>query len=121
MAKILIADDALFMRITLGDILRNAGYEVYEATDGADMLKIYEKEQPELVILDITMPNMNGLTALKELRRINPKAKAIMCSAMGQQAMVMDAIQSGAFDFIVKPFEKSKVLGSVRQALAINI
>ena len=107
MAKILIADDALFMRITLGDILRKGGYEVVEATDGADMLRLYEIEKPDLVMLDITMPVMDGLTALKELRKRNPKAKAIMCSAMGQHAMVMDAIQSGAFDFIVKPFERS--------------
>lgn len=121
MAKILIADDALFMRLTLGDILRNAGYEVCEAKDGSDMLKVYEIEKPDLVMLDITMPNMDGLTALKELRNKDPKAKTIMCSAMGQQAMVMDAIQSGAFDFIVKPFEKSKVLGSVRKVLAIKI
>ena len=121
MAKILIADDALFMRITLGDILRKGGYEVCEAKHGAEMLQIYDVENPDLVMLDITMPVMDGLTALKELRKKDPKAKAIMCSAMGQQAMVMDAIQSGAFDFIVKPFEKSKVYDSVRKVLAMKI
>jgi len=121
MAKILIADDALFMRITLGDILRKGGYEVVEAKDGADMLRIYEIEKPDLVMLDITMPVMDGLTALKELRKKNPNAKAIMCSAMGQHAMVMDAIQSGAYDFIVKPFEKSKVYDSVKKVLAMRI
>lgn len=121
MAKILIADDALFMRITLGDILRKGGYEVVEASNGAEMLQVYEKEKPDMVMLDITMPVMDGLTALKALRKMDPKAKAIMCSAMGQQTMVMDAIRSGAFDFIVKPFEKSKVYDSVRKVLAMKI
>ena len=121
MAKILIADDALFMRIMLGDILRKAGYEVCEAGNGLEMLRIYEIEKPDLVMLDITMPELDGLHALKELRERHPSAKVIMCSAMGQQAMVMDAIRSGAFDFIVKPFERSKVLDSVTKVLAMNI
>lgn len=121
MAKILITDDAAFMRMMLGNMLREAGYEVVEAVNGADMLKKYDIEKPDLVTLDITMPEMDGLTALKHLRAKDPKAKTIMCSAMGQQTMVMDAIRSGAFDFIVKPFEKSKVLGSVRKVLAMNI
>ncbi len=121
MAKILIADDALFMRMMLGDILRSAGYEVCEAKDGADMLEVYERELPDVVMLDITMPVMDGLHALRELKKRYPKAKAIMCSAMGQQAMVMDAIRSGAFDFIVKPFERSKVLDSIIKVLAMRI
>ena len=121
MAKILVADDALFMRITLGDILKNAGYEVCEAKNGSDMLRVYEEELPDLIMLDITMPEMDGLHALKALREKHPKVKVIMCSAMGQKVMVMDAIQSGAYDFIVKPFEKSKVLESVRKVLAMNI
>lgn len=120
MAKILIADDALFMRVTLGDILRSEGHEVCEAKNGSELLKVYEQEMPDLVMLDITMPEMDGLEALKALKKIHPKVKVIMCSAMGQKAMVMDAISNGAYDFIIKPFEKSKVLESVRRVLAMN-
>ncbi|MBE5884717.1 MAG: response regulator [Lachnospiraceae bacterium] len=120
MAKILVTDDAAFMRIMLGNMLREAGYEVCEAGNGWEMLEQYEKERPDLVTLDITMPELDGRGAIKLLREKEPKAKVIMCSAMGQRAMVLDAIQSGACDFIVKPFEKSKVLESVRRALAMN-
>ncbi len=121
MAKILITDDATFMRLVLGNMLKEAGYEVCEATNGIDMLRKYDIEKPDLVTLDITMPEMDGLEALKCLREKYPKAKVIMCSAMGQEAMVLNAIQHGAYDFIVKPFEKSKVLGSIRKVLAMNI
>lgn len=121
MTKILIADDALFMRITLGDILRNAGYKVCEAKNGLEMLQVYEEELPDLVMLDITMPELSGLDALKALRKKHPKAKVIMCSAMGQRAMVLDALQNGAHDFIVKPFDKWKVLDSIKKVLAMNI
>lgn len=120
MTKILIADDALFMRVTLKNILGEAGYAVCEAKDGAEMLLVYEQEKPDLIMLDITMPEMNGLEGLKALKQKYPKAKVIMCSAMGQQTMVLDAIRSGAYDFIVKPFEKGKVLDSVKKALAMN-
>lgn len=119
MVKILIADDALFMRMRLGDILKAAGYEVCEAKNGLDMLKVYDEQLPDLVMLDITMPELSGLEALRELRKKHPKAKVIMCSAMGQKAMVLDALQSGAHDFIVKPFEKWKVLDSVEKVLAM--
>lgn len=121
MAKILITDDAVFMRLMLGNILREAGYEVCEAENGRDMLEKYDKERPDLVTLDITMPEMDGREALKILKEREPKAKVIMCSAMGQRAMVLDAIRAGACDFIVKPFEKSKVLESIRKTLALNI
>ena len=121
MAKILVTDDAAFMCMMLGNMLKEAGYEVCEANNGRDMLQKYELEKPDLVTLDITMPELDGLDALKLLREKNPKAKVIMCSAMGQESMVLDAIRSGAYDFIVKPFEKSKVLGSVRKVLAMNI
>ena len=121
MAKILVTDDAAFMRMMLGNMLKEAGYEVCEANNGRDMLQKYELEKPDLVTLDITMPELDGLDALKLLREKNPKAKVIMCSAMGQESMVLEAIRSGAYDFIVKPFEKSKVLGSVRKVLAMNI
>lgn len=111
----------MFMRLTLGNILKTAGYEVCEAGNGVEMQLAYAKEAPDLVLCDITMPEMDGIEGLKTLRQKYPKAKVIMCSAMGQRAMVMDALQNGAFDFIVKPFETSKVLDSVRKALAINI
>ena len=121
MAKILIADDSMFMRMTLGNILKSAGYEVCEAQNGSEMLRVYEQEQPDLIMLDITMPEMDGLNALKALKEKHSKVKVIMCSAMGQQTMVLDAIRSGAYDFIVKPFEKSKVLDSITKVLAMNI
>ena len=121
MAKVLVVDDALFLRITLGDILKSAGYEVCEAKNGAEMIEVYEREMPDVIMCDITMPVMDGITGLKMLRQKHPKVKVIMCSAMGQRAMVMDALQNGAYDFIVKPFEKSKVLDSVSKVLAMNI
>ncbi len=121
MAKILITDDAVFMRLMLGNILREAGYEVCEANNGRDMLEKYDIEHPDLVTLDITMPELDGVQALRLLRQKAPKAKVIMCSAMGQRSMVLDAIQAGACDFVVKPFEKSKVLESVRKTLALKI
>lgn len=121
MAKIMVTDDAVFMRLMLSNMLKEAGYEVCEACNGYDMLQKYDVEKPDLVTLDITMPELDGLHALKKLHEKNPKAKVIMCSAMGQEKMVLEAIQSGAYDFIVKPFEKSKVLGSIRKVLAMKI
>lgn len=118
MAKILVTDDAAFMRMMLGNILTKSGYEVFEATDGLDLLKKYQDIKPDLVTLDITMPELDGLEALKRLRQTNPEAKVVMCSAMGQQAMVLEAIQNGAIDFLVKPFEPSRVLESVKKALS---
>lgn len=109
--KVLIADDAAFMRMMLKDILTKNGHEVVgEAANGVEMLSKYEETQPDIVTLDITMPEMDGLTAIKELRKKHPDANVIMCSAMGQQSMVIDAIQSGAKDFIVKPFQADRVI-----------
>ena len=119
MANILVTDDASFMRMMLSDILKKNGHVIFEAVDGADMLKKYEEYKPDLVTLDITMPNMDGLEALKALRVKHPDARVIMCSAMGQQAMVIDAIQSGARDFIVKPFQPDRVMEAVRKALGV--
>jgi len=121
MAKVLIADDALFMRMTLGNILKEAGYEICEAKNGREMIEVYEKENPDLIMLDITMPEMDGLDGLKNLKKRYPKAKVIMCSAMGQQTMVLDAIRSGAYDFIVKPFERGKVLDSIKKVLVMKV
>lgn len=109
--KVLIADDAAFMRMMLKDILTKNGHEVVgEAGNGIEMLQKYEETQPDIVTLDITMPEMDGLTAIKELRKKHPEANVVMCSAMGQQSMVIDAIQSGARDFIVKPFQADRVI-----------
>lgn len=109
--KVLITDDAAFMRMMLKDILTKNGHEVVgEAGNGVEMLQKYEETQPDIVTLDITMPEMDGLTAIKELRKKHPDANVVMCSAMGQQSMVIDAIQLGARDFIVKPFQADRVI-----------
>lgn len=117
--KILIVDDAAFMRMMIKDILTKNGYEVVgEAQDGAEAVEKYEELSPDLVTMDITMPEMDGITALKKIKDINPNAIIIMCSAMGQQAMVIDAIQAGAKDFIVKPFQADRVIEAIQKALS---
>ena len=116
--KILLVDDAAFMRKMISDTLSKAGYEeLYEAVDGADAVAKYGEVQPDLVIMDITMPNMDGLEALKAIRSADPSASVVMCSAMGQESMVMDAVRSGAKDFIVKPFKPDRVLKTVTSIL----
>lgn len=116
MARILIVDDAAFMRSMIRGILTKEGYEIAgEAQDGNEALSKYKELKPDLVTLDITMPNKSGLEALASIIEFDPKAKVIMCTAMGQQSMVMDAIKLGAKDFIVKPFQPSKVLESVQR------
>jgi len=110
MAKILVTDDAAFMRMQLKDILTKLGHEVIgEAENGLDAIEQYKKLEPEIITMDITMPEMDGIAAVKEIRKINPAAKIIMCSAMGQQGMVVEAIQAGAKDFIVKPFTPDRI------------
>ncbi|MED4401520.1 response regulator [Metabacillus fastidiosus] len=117
--KILIVDDAAFMRMMIKDILTKNGYDVVgEAADGAQAVEKYKELQPDLVTMDITMPEMDGIAALKAIKEINPNARVIMCSAMGQQAMVIDAIQAGAKDFIVKPFQADRVLEAVGKTLS---
>ncbi len=116
--KVLIVDDAAFMRMMIKDILSKNGYEIVgEAADGQQALDLYKEHQPDLVTMDITMPEMDGITSLKEIKKINPDAKVIMCSAMGQQAMVIDAIQAGAKDFIVKPFQADRVIEAVSKTV----
>lgn len=118
MKKILLVDDAAFMRMMLKNIVSTAGYEVVgEAENGKIAIDKYKELKPDLVILDITMPEMDGIQALKEIREIDPNAVCIMCSAMGQQAMVVEAVKCGAKDFIVKPFQADKVLQSIRKIL----
>ena len=109
--KILLVDDAAFMRMMLKDTLTKNGYtDLYEAVDGADAVEKFSEVQPDLVIMDITMPNKDGLEALKEIRAKDGSANIVMCSAMGQESMVMEAVRSGAKDFIVKPFKADRVL-----------
>ncbi len=119
MAKnILICDDAAFMRMMIKDILTKNGYTVAgEAENGAKAVEKYTELKPDLVLMDITMPEMDGIQALKKIRELDPKASVIMCSAMGQQAMVIESIQSGAKDFIVKPFQTDRVLEAVRKVV----
>ena len=114
MARILLVDDAAFMRKVIKDTLSKAGYtDLHEAVDGADAVEKYNSLKPDLVIMDITMPNMDGLEALKAIRAADGNANVVMCSAMGQETMVIDAIRSGAKDFIVKPFKGERVLKTV--------
>ncbi len=114
--RILIVDDALFMRTVLKDILEKNGYEVVgEATNGIEGIEKYKELKPDLVTLDITMPDMTGLDALKGIMAVDSKAKVIMCSAMGQSMMMARAMQSGASDFIVKPFETARVLEALER------
>jgi len=116
--RILIVDDAAFMRMMIKDILIKNGFEVVgEASDGAQAVDKYKELKPDLVTMDITMPEMDGIAALKVIREFDPNAKVVMCSAMGQQAMVIDAIQAGAKDFIVKPFQADRVLEAIKKTL----
>ena len=118
MAKIMLVDDAAFMRMMLKNTLSQAGYtDLLEAEDGVKAVETYAAEQPDLVFMDITMPNKDGLETLKEIKAMDPGATIVMCSAMGQETMVMDSIKSGAKDFIVKPFKPERVLSTVKKIL----
>ncbi|MDA3129252.1 response regulator [Aliibacillus thermotolerans] len=118
MASVLVVDDAAFMRMMLKEILEKNGLKVVgEATTGDEAVRLYKELNPDLVTMDITMPEKNGIEALKEIIAADPDAKVLMCSAMGQQAMVLDAIQAGAKDFIVKPFQEDRVMDSIRKVL----
>lgn len=118
MPKVLIVDDAAFMRMMLKDILTKNGYEVIgEAPNGLKAVEMYKADKPDVVTMDITMPEMDGIEALKAIKEVDPAATVIMCSAMGQQAMVMEAIKSGAKDFIVKPFQPDRVIESFKKVL----
>ena len=116
--QVLIVDDAAFMRMMLKDILTKNGYQVVgEGVNGKDGFEKYASLKPDLVTMDITMPEMDGIAALKAIKASDPSACVIMCSAMGQQAMVVEAIQNGAKDFIVKPFQHDRVLEAVKKQI----
>ena len=116
--NVLICDDAAFMRMMIKNVLTKGGYNVVgEAENGAKAVEKYKELSPDLVLMDITMPEMDGIQALKEIKKMDGGAKVIMCSAMGQQAMVVEAIQAGAKDFIVKPFQEDRVLEAVKKVI----
>ena len=118
MAKILIVDDSSFMRQVIGSIVKQAGHIVVgEASDGNEALTKYAQLKPELVIMDITMDNVTGLEGLRRIKIFDPRAKIIMCSAMGQQSMIEEALNAGALDFIIKPFKKDEVINAINRAL----
>ncbi|GIN37387.1 MULTISPECIES: response regulator [Heyndrickxia] len=118
MAKILVVDDAKFMRVTLTNMLKKANHIVIgEAENGREAVELYRKLKPEIVTMDITMPEMTGLDAVKEIKKEFPDAKIVMCSSMGQQKMVMDAIEAGAKDYIVKPFNENRVNEAIDKVL----
>lgn len=117
----LVVDDLSFMRSVIGDMLRDAGFSVAgEAVNGREALSKYRALQPDVVILDITMPVMDGLKALEEIRKMDPSAVVVMCSSMSDQDNIIRAIQLGASDFVVKPFKKSRMISAVRKALSLD-
>jgi len=116
---VLVCDDAVFMRTMLTDILQQAGFTVVgQAESGAKAVEKYKELRPDLVTMDIVMPDMGGIDAVRAITSFDPSARVVMCSAMGQQALVVDAIQAGAKDFVVKPFQPSRVLEAVQRVLA---
>lgn len=118
MARVLVVDDAAFMRVRAARVLQEAGHAVVEAENGHEALKLYAECRPDVVLMDITMPDMDGLAALKEIRKLDPDARVAMVTAMGQQAIVMEALKAGAKDFVLKPFQAERVLSSLRKLLA---
>jgi two-component system chemotaxis response regulator CheY len=115
---ILVVDDAAFMRMMIKDVLTKNGYVVLgEAENGQKAIEKYKELSPDLVIMDITMPEVDGIQAVKEIKKFDPSAKIVMCSAMGQQAMVIESIQAGARDFIVKPFQADRVIEAVKKVI----
>ena len=118
MARVLIVDDAAFMRKMLGDVLAKGGHEVIgEGANGAEAITQFQSLRPDIMTLDITMPEKDGLAALREILTIEPGAKIVMCSALGQESKVLEAIKSGAKDFVVKPFQPDRVLDAIGKAL----
>jgi two-component system chemotaxis response regulator CheY len=113
MAKILVVDDAEFLRVRISKMLTEEGHDIIEAENGLKAVETYKSAKPDLVLMDITMPEMDGLGALKEIRLFDSKARVIMLTALGQESVVLEAIKSGARDFVVKPFERDRVLSAI--------
>jgi len=117
MALVMVVDDAAFMRMRCAKLLKDHGYQVVEAENGVDAVRKYQEKKPDAVLMDITMPEMDGLAALKEIKKLDPTAKVAMVTALGQQSMVIDALKSGAKDFVLKPFEPARMLGALQKLL----
>lgn len=116
--KVLITDDTAFMRMTLRNILEKNGYEVVgDAEDGQVAVDKYMELRPDLVTMDITMPRMDGITAIKKIMEVDPQAKIVVCSAMGQKALVIEALNAGARDFIVKPFQAERIINAIQKVM----
>jgi two-component system, chemotaxis family, chemotaxis protein CheY len=118
MAKVLVVDDAAFMRVRAARVLEDAGHVVAQAENGLEAVRQYADWRPDAVLMDITMPDMDGLTALKEIKKLDPGARVAMVTAMGQQAIVIEALKSGAKDFVLKPFQPDRVLAALQKLLA---
>lgn len=119
--NVLIVDDLSFMRSVIGDMLQSAGFTVCgEAVDGLDAVNKYKSLKPDMVVLDITMPVMDGLQALEEIKKLDPQSKIVMCSSMSDQENIIRAIQLGASDFVVKPFKKSRMISALKKTLGID-
>jgi two-component system chemotaxis response regulator CheY len=118
MAKILVVDDAEFLRVRITKMLTSNGHQVIEADNGTKAVAQYRDNKPDAVLMDITMPEMDGLSALKEIRGGDPNARVVMLTALGQESVVLEAIKSGARDFVVKPFEPERVMTALQKALA---
>jgi two-component system, chemotaxis family, chemotaxis protein CheY len=117
MTHILIVDDAEFLRVRISKMLVGEGFEVTEAENGLKAIESYKSKKPDLVLMDVTMPEMDGLTALKELKKIDANAKVVMLTALGQESVVLEAVKSGAKDFIVKPFDRDRVMSAINKLL----
>ncbi len=118
---VLIVDDLVFIKMVLRDAVEKAGFRVVgEAGDGQEAVELFQDKRPDVVLLDITMPKMDGIAALKKIMEINPNANVIMCSALGQQRLIVEAIQLGARDFIVKPFREERVISAIKKVLDIQ-
>lgn len=118
MTKILVVDDAEFLRVRLTKMLATDGYEVFQAENGLKAVSTYKEIRPEIVLMDVTMPEMDGLAALKEIVSFDAKARVIMLTALGQESVVLEAVKSGARDFIVKPFEHERVMKAITKLLS---
>lgn len=119
--NVLIADDLKFIKLVLRDLVEKAGFRVVgEASNGEEAIELYQDKRPDVVLMDITMPKVDGLTAMKEILKIDPEAKIIVCSALGQQSLIVQALQMGARDFIVKPFREERVVASIKKILDIE-
>jgi two-component system chemotaxis response regulator CheY len=119
--NVLIVDDLKFIKLVLRELLEKAGFRVVgEASNGEEAVELYQEKRPDVVLMDITMPKMDGLAALKQILKLDPQAKLIMCSALGQQNLIVQALQLGAKDFIVKPFRDERVVAAIKKVLDIE-